>query len=132
MTDQELIEKWLAQNGGARKFENGLEITESYLRSFLETRGYSLKKKGFYFCVSSPDHSKSKRYTKKQLVCIVDEIRMSEGNPPIMAGFDKGQPIQIAKSKRTPLLKGAPKHQRIVKNYTGTKNEQLKTRCYHE
>ena len=132
MTDQELINKWLAQNGGARKFENGLEITENYLRSFLETRGYSLKKKGFYFRVSSPDHSKSKRYTKKQLVLIVDEIRMSEGNPPIMARFDKGQPIQITKSKRTPPLKGASKHQRIVKCYTGTNNEQLKTRRYHE
>lgn len=132
MTDQELINKWLAQNGGARKFENGLEITENYLRSFLETRGYSLKKKGFYFRVSSPDRNKSKRYTKKQLVLIVDEIRMSEGNPPIMARFDKGQPIQITKSKRTPPLKGTSKHQRIVKSYTGTNNEQLKTRRYHE
>lgn len=132
MTDQELIEKWLAQNGGARKFENGLEITESYLRSFLETRGYSLKKKGFYFRVSSPNRSKSKRYTKQQLVHIVDEIRMSEGNPPIMARYDKGQPIQITKSNRTPPLKGAHKHQRIVKSYRGTNNEQLKTRCYHE
>ena len=132
MTDQELIEKWLVQNGGARKFENGLEITENYLRSFLETRGYSLKKKGLYFRVSSPDHSKSKRYTKKQLVCIVDEIRMSEGTPPIIARFDKGQPIQIIKSKRTPPLKGASKHQRTVKSYTGTNNEQLKTRCYYE
>lgn len=132
MNDQELIEKWLAQNGGARKFENGLEITESYLRSFLETRGYSLKKKGFYFRVSSPNRSKSKRYTKQQLVHIVDEIRMSEGNPPIMARYDKGQPIQITKSNRTPPLKGAHKHQRIVKSYRGTNNEQLKTRCYHE
>lgn len=132
MTDQELINKWLAQNGGARKFENGLEITENYLRSFLETRGYSLKKKGFYFRVSSPDHSKSKRYTKKQLVCIVDEIRMSEGTPPIIARFDKGQPIQIIKSKRTPPLKGASKHQRTVKSYTGTNNERLKTQCYYE
>ncbi len=132
MTDQELIEKWLAQNGGARKFENGLEITENYLRSFLETRGYSLKKKGFYFRVSSPNRSKSKRYTKQQLVHIVDEIRMSEGNPPIMARYDKGQPIQITKSNRTPPLKGAHKHQRIVKSYRGTNNEQLKTRCYHE
>lgn len=82
-TDAELVQGWLAQNGGARRFERGASGDELAMRSYLRERGYETGyRQGKLFLMRS---GRPRLLPYKDMVLLVDELRAAEGLTRIAA-----------------------------------------------
>lgn len=78
------IDKWLEKNGGARRFDRGFSVDPDYIRDFLESRGCQVRTRAGYYYVSSKNFEKTHCVRWRGLVALVDELRMAEGDEPII------------------------------------------------
>lgn len=76
-SDAELVQGWLAQNGGARRFETGASGDELAMRSYLRDRGYETNyRQGKLFLMG---RGRPRALTYKDMVALVDDLRVAEG-----------------------------------------------------
>jgi hypothetical protein len=81
-SDAELVQGWLAMNG-PRRFERGASGDEMAMRSYLHARGYETTyRQGKLYLIG---RGRPRLLTYKDLVAVVDEIRVSEGLQRIAA-----------------------------------------------
>jgi len=75
--DAELVQGWLAQNGGARRFETGASGDELAMRDYLRKRGYETAySKGKIYLKG---RGRPRLLTHEGLVALVDDLRAAEG-----------------------------------------------------
>lgn len=84
MTTATMISEWLEQNGGPRKFQQGDNSDFLAIRRFLEKHGYKLNGHRYHFIVSKGRTFKRK-FDRRGLLQFVDELRVAEGLPRILA-----------------------------------------------
>lgn len=75
--DAELVQGWLALNGGARRFERGASGDELAMRDYLRQRGYETAyRQGKLFLKG---RGRPRLLTYKDMVALVDDLRAAEG-----------------------------------------------------
>ena len=86
VSDADLVKGWLAQNGGARKFERGDSGEILALQLWLRDRGYTLVSRiGHLTLKRDGVGGRPKRMTHKAVIAFVDELRVAEGLARIAA-----------------------------------------------
>lgn len=87
--DSQLVEIWLAQNGGARKVEQGGSGDPWALRSFLDKRGFVMtntaQRPGFFQLSVRGARGRPQTLKQRDLIAFVDRIRRAEGLEPILS-----------------------------------------------
>jgi len=84
MTTATLISKWLESNGGPRKFPKGDNSDFLAIRRFLEKHGYRRNGHRGQFIISKGQLFR-RRFCRRSMLQFVDELRVAEGLPPILA-----------------------------------------------
>jgi hypothetical protein len=89
VSDQALIDAWLAKNGGPRRFERGTSATADGVRGYLKDRGYTLeftgwKQGGKARLKHEGVRGRPRLMTMRELLAFVDELRAAEGREPIL------------------------------------------------
>ncbi|MBZ9653518.1 hypothetical protein [Phyllobacterium lublinensis] len=83
MTTTTLISEWLEKNGGPRKFAQGDNSDFLALRRYLEKHGYRINGHRYHYIVSKGKFRR--QFERRGLTKFVDELRVAEGLPPILA-----------------------------------------------
>lgn len=83
LSDTELVQGWLAVNGGPRRFETGDSGDEMAMRGYLQERGYETAySKGKLYLKG---RGRPRLLTRQAFVAFVDDVRAAEGLPRIAA-----------------------------------------------
>lgn len=84
MNTASLVDQWIEQNGSPRRFPQGDNSDFIAIRSFLEKHGYRVNGHRYHFTISKGREFRRKT-DRRGMLQFVDELRIAEGLPPILA-----------------------------------------------
>ncbi|NTS30696.1 hypothetical protein HQ945_05470 [Phyllobacterium sp. BT25] len=84
MTTEQMISDWMDRNGAPRRFSRGESTDFLAIRSYLEKHGYRLSGHRYEY-IFSRNGMPRRKFDWRGLLRFVDDLRVADGLPPILA-----------------------------------------------